>query len=160
MGEGYINSVEDPITDYLPELAERDPLFEQITIRHLLNQYDIITHIRTYAGVKGIYIDYLNGHSEHLHALLLLQSDHTLSFVMQLIKGESSYWINRNHLTRERFEKSFTYYQQDLDLSVSESDLPEIREFISNQDEFHKNKTWEDEYYELLEQFAFSDNKK
>lgn len=34
--EGYINSVEDVITDYLPELAERDPRFSEITIRHLL----------------------------------------------------------------------------------------------------------------------------
>ena len=34
--EGYINSVDDPITDYLPELAERDPRFQDITIRHLM----------------------------------------------------------------------------------------------------------------------------
>ena len=34
--EGYINSVDDPITTYLPELAQRDPGFNEITIRHLL----------------------------------------------------------------------------------------------------------------------------
>lgn len=34
--EGYINSVNDPITDYLPELAERDPGFGTTTIRDLL----------------------------------------------------------------------------------------------------------------------------
>jgi len=34
--EGYINSVDDPITNYLPELAVRDPRFENITIRDLL----------------------------------------------------------------------------------------------------------------------------
>jgi CubicO group peptidase (beta-lactamase class C family) len=34
--EGYIKSVDDPITTYLPELAERDPRFNEITIRHLL----------------------------------------------------------------------------------------------------------------------------
>lgn len=34
--EGYISSVDDPITDYLPELAERDPRFNSITLRHLL----------------------------------------------------------------------------------------------------------------------------
>jgi CubicO group peptidase (beta-lactamase class C family) len=36
ISEGYIQSVNDPITDYLPELAARDPRFEEITIRHLL----------------------------------------------------------------------------------------------------------------------------
>jgi CubicO group peptidase (beta-lactamase class C family) len=34
--EGYIGSVDDPITRYLPELAERDARFAQVTIRHLL----------------------------------------------------------------------------------------------------------------------------
>ena len=34
--EGFIGDVDDPITDYLPELAERDPRFESITLRHLL----------------------------------------------------------------------------------------------------------------------------
>jgi CubicO group peptidase (beta-lactamase class C family) len=33
---GLIGSVEDPVTDYLPELAARDPRFRQITLRHLL----------------------------------------------------------------------------------------------------------------------------
>lgn len=34
--EGFINSVNDPVTDYLPELAKRDDSFESITIRDLL----------------------------------------------------------------------------------------------------------------------------
>jgi len=34
--EGYIDSVNDPVTAYLPELAERDTRFDEITIRHLL----------------------------------------------------------------------------------------------------------------------------
>ena len=36
IGEGKIGSVHDPITKYLPELATRDPRFEQITIQDLL----------------------------------------------------------------------------------------------------------------------------
>jgi len=34
--DGYIHSVDDPITDYIPELLERDPAFEDITIRNLM----------------------------------------------------------------------------------------------------------------------------
>ena len=33
---GAIDSIEDPVTDYVPELAERDPRFERITLRDLL----------------------------------------------------------------------------------------------------------------------------
>jgi CubicO group peptidase (beta-lactamase class C family) len=34
--EGLIGSVTDPVTEYLPELSERDPRFERITLRDLL----------------------------------------------------------------------------------------------------------------------------
>ncbi len=34
--EGAIGSLDDPITEYLPEIAQRDPQFTEITIRHLL----------------------------------------------------------------------------------------------------------------------------
>jgi len=34
--EGYIKSVDEPITNYLPELLEKDKRFRSITIRHLL----------------------------------------------------------------------------------------------------------------------------
>jgi hypothetical protein len=34
--EGYIKSVEEPITNYLPELLKKDKRFKSITIRHLL----------------------------------------------------------------------------------------------------------------------------
>ncbi len=36
IADGAIGSVDDPITDYIPELVERDPRFADITIRHLL----------------------------------------------------------------------------------------------------------------------------
>jgi CubicO group peptidase (beta-lactamase class C family) len=34
--EGYIKSVDEPITNYIPELLEKDERFKSITIRHLL----------------------------------------------------------------------------------------------------------------------------
>jgi CubicO group peptidase (beta-lactamase class C family) len=34
--EGLIGSVDDQLTEYLPELAEQDPRFRKITLRHLL----------------------------------------------------------------------------------------------------------------------------
>jgi CubicO group peptidase (beta-lactamase class C family) len=36
IGEGRIGSVDEPITRYVPELAQRDRRFERITLRHLL----------------------------------------------------------------------------------------------------------------------------
>jgi len=44
--DGYIQSVDDPITDYIPELAERDPAFADITIHDLLRMSSGIKYQR------------------------------------------------------------------------------------------------------------------
>lgn len=35
--DGYIRSIDDPVTDYLPELKRKDPMWQKLTIRHLLD---------------------------------------------------------------------------------------------------------------------------
>ena len=52
ISEGHIRSVDDPITDYLPELAERDPAFANITIRNLLMMS---------SGIKYAEFPFVNG---------------------------------------------------------------------------------------------------
>ena len=52
ISEGHIHSVDDPITDYLPELAERDPAFANITIRNLLMMS---------SGIKYTEFPFVNG---------------------------------------------------------------------------------------------------
>jgi putative transposase len=64
---------------------------------------EVILHIRNNAKIKGIYIDHINGYNEHLHALISLGGKQTVSEIMQKIKGESSFWINKNKLTKLRF---------------------------------------------------------
>ena len=35
--DGYIHSIDDAVTDYLPELKKKDPMWQRLTIRHLLD---------------------------------------------------------------------------------------------------------------------------
>jgi REP element-mobilizing transposase RayT len=111
----------------------------------------VIEHIKTNAKEKGIYIDIINGHHEHIHCLISLDPEMSLSKVIQLIKGESSFWINRNKLTKLRFEWADEYYA----VSVSESDVPKVRRYIDNQEEHHRIKSWDDEYREFLKEYGF-----
>ena len=55
----------------------------------------VFDHIRPNAREKGIHIDFINGFLEHVHCLISLGTDQTLERLMQLIKGESSFWIIR-----------------------------------------------------------------
>ena len=111
----------------------------------------IITHIMSNAKQKNIYIDSLNGYKDHIHCLLSLDPDQTLSKTIQMIKGESSYWINKNKLTKYRFEWAVEYFG----ISVSESQIQKVRNYIKNQEAHHKVKTWEKEYNEFIKKYGF-----
>lgn len=109
-------------------------------------------HISENAETKGIYVDFINGYSNHCHCLVSLASDMTISKTMQLIKGESSFWINKNKLCVGRFEWQEEYYA----VSVSESIVNRIRNYIRNQEEHHKKKTFKEEEDEFVARFGFT----
>jgi REP element-mobilizing transposase RayT len=116
-------------------------------------KYEIIDHIRKNAKKKDIYIDFINGHLEHIHCLILLSPDMTLGKAVQLIKGESSHWINKSGLMPDKFEWADEYFAA----SVSESDVPKVRGYIKNQEEHHCHQTWEDEYRDYLLKHGFQE---
>src|SRR4030042_1412604 len=102
----------------------------------------VFDHIIQNAKTKGIYIKTIDGYKEHLHCLLSLDPDKSLSYVIQLIKGEASFWINRNKLTKYKFEWADEYYA----VSISESHVPKVKQYIDNQEEHHREKSWEEEW--------------
>lgn len=69
----------------------------------------VIEHIFENAKTKGIFINCLDGYDEHLHCLISLGLDQNIAKILNLIKGESSFWINRNNLTKMKFEWADEY---------------------------------------------------
>jgi REP element-mobilizing transposase RayT len=51
----------------------------------------LIEHIKANAKLKEIYIDRINGYTDHLHCLMALNADMSISKAMNLIKGESAF---------------------------------------------------------------------
>lgn len=51
--EGHIKSVKEPITNYIPELSENDPRFNNITIEHVLNMESGIEYEENYYNPFG-----------------------------------------------------------------------------------------------------------
>jgi len=109
----------------------------------------VIEHMRENARSKNIYILELNGYTDHLHCLFGLNADRSLSKTLQLIKGESAHWINKENLTIKKFEWADEYFA----VSVSESLLDKVKEYISNQEEHHKNKSFKEEYDEFIRKY-------
>ena len=61
-------------------------------------------HIIQFATSKSIFIDSLSVCPEHVHCLFRLKNDQSPNMVIQLIKGESALWINKNMKPVQKFE--------------------------------------------------------
>ena len=112
----------------------------------------LFDHIRANARAKNISLDTIGGYIEQVHALISLGSDQTIAKAAQLIKGESSHWINQNSLTRIKFEWQEEYFA----ISVGNSMLEDVRVYIRGQEEHHRNKSFAEEYQQLLQKHGFS----
>jgi putative transposase len=109
---------------------------------------EVIYHVYTNAKLKGIYIDQMNGYYEHLHALISLGGSQNISEIMQKVKGESSYWINKNKFSRLKFEWQDDFYC----VSIGHSQKENLKEYIRNQEVHHKKVTWEEELERLIKE--------
>lgn len=112
----------------------------------------VISHIRENAKQKEIYIDRINGYTDHLHCLFGLNADISISKTLQLIKGESAHWVNKERVIPVKFEWANEYYA----VSVSESVLESVRAYIDNQEAHHTKATFAEEVEEFLQKYNFS----
>ncbi|HNW52453.1 MAG TPA: IS200/IS605 family transposase [Prolixibacteraceae bacterium] len=125
---------------------EWKPLLQPLEVRKA-----VWKHIRENAKEKGIFIDFINGYTQHCHCLVSLAYNQTIEKVMQLVKGESSFWINKQQLISDRFEWQDEYFA----VSVSESKIDVVRNYIKNQEEHHRIRSFLEEYDEMIEKFGF-----
>jgi REP element-mobilizing transposase RayT len=111
----------------------------------------LFSHIRENARSKDIYIDTLGGYTDHVHCLVSLGKDQSISKVVMLIRGESSYWANRESLVKPKFEWAADYFAA----SVSESAVEKVRAYINQQEVHHKKITFTEEYDKLMSSHGF-----
>lgn len=110
---------------------------------------EMFQHIKENAQAKDIWLDCISGYKEHAHCLLSLGREQSISKVAQLIKGESSFWINRNGLINHKFIWQDDYWA----IGVSESHLESVRKYIQSQEEHHKRVSFTDEIDEFIKKY-------
>lgn len=108
-------------------------------------------HIKENGKEKGIFIDFVNGYSDHCHCLVSLKSDQTIQKVIQMIKGESAFWFNNQNFILEKFDWQDEYFA----VSVSESMIENVRNYIRNQETHHSIKSFDDEYNKMIDVYGF-----
>lgn len=99
----------------------------------------------------NIFIGAINGWVEHVHCLVSLGSGQKIDEIMRLLKGESSYWINKNRLVNGKFQWQDEYFA----VSDSETLLPQVRKYIDCKDEHHCVRTFAEEFEVFPERGGF-----
>jgi len=105
--------------------------------------YKYITAIVQHNNHKLIAI---GGVSDHIHILTGLNSDESISHLVQEIKRDSSKWINEKHLVSGHFAWQQGYGA----FSYSRSHIDNVVKYILNQKIHHSSMAFLDEYKRLL----------
>ena len=97
----------------------------------------------------------INNMPDHLHLFIGLNPAQSLSNIMQLVKGDSSEWINKEKLTARKFNWQSGYGA----FSYSKSQIPRVAKYIENQQAHHQKLSFLEEYIKMLESAGIEYNK-
>lgn len=115
-------------------------------------QPELSKFLYKYAKEKKIpmIINYVN--ADHVHALIDLPTGITVEDCLKLLKGRSSFYINKGKLLKTKLQWGRGYGA----FSVSESAKYKVVEYIKNQEEHHRAKTFVEEYESMLKKYGLS----
>jgi len=104
-------------------------------------------------GHKSIIV---NGMPDHIHILVGLKPSMALSDLVRDIKNNSSNFIN----TKKFLPLKFSWQAGYGAFSYAHSQLDTVYNYILNQEEHHKKRTFKEEYLEFLQRFEIEFDEK
>lgn len=96
-------------------------------------------------GLKGVPVA-VGGISDHVHLLIGLRAIHAIADVLRELKSESSRWVHDSIKV-----PGFAWQEGYAAISVSPSQIEDVRKYVLNQEEHHRTRTFQEEYREFLE---------
>ena len=98
----------------------------------------------------------VNGMPDHIHAFIGLRPSISISDLVRDIKNNSTNFINDNNLVTQKFSWQEGYGA----FSYSHSQLNSVYQYILNQEDRHKTKTFKQEYLSFLKKFDVTHDEK
>ena len=93
----------------------------------------------------GCRVSAIDGTRDHVHILFLLNPNFAVKDILKNVKGESSHWVNQQNIAARKFAWQTGYAAY----SVREPDLHVVEEYILNQKEHHRKKSYFEEYQQI-----------
>ena len=88
----------------------------------------------------------IHGMEEHVHLLVSLPPTISVSDALRFIKANSCKWVHAKWPQRSTFAWQLGYGA----FSVSQSNVPEVVDYIRNQEEHHRKNNYQEEFLALL----------
>jgi len=107
--------------------------------------YDYIAGVLQNNDTKALEI---NGTADHIHILCQFSRTITVADLIRDLKSSSSKWYRSNHNSPE-----FSWQAGYGAFSVSHSDVGNVRNYIQNQEEHHRTRTFQEEYRLFLDRY-------
>lgn len=109
-------------------------------------------HLHEHAQAKGIYMKINFVNADHVHVLLDLPTNLCIEDLVQMLKGESSQWVNEQNLVPGKFgwQRGYGVF------SVSQSGVAEVCAYIAGQEEHHRTTDFNAELRKLVERYGLT----
>lgn len=118
----------------------RRPWLNQQDLRNDLHAYmaGILKNLESPAVIIG-------GVEDHVHILFSLSRNYAIKDIVRNTKADSSAWIKKkvNHVNDFAWQTGYGVF------SVSESNVSVVTQYIANQEEHHRRKSFQDEFRSL-----------
>ncbi len=115
--------------------------------------FKYMSGIITGKGQKPIIV---NGVADHVHLFIGLKPAMCISDLVRDIKNNTSNFINEKNFIQGKFSWQEGYGA----FSYSHSQIENVYEYILNQEEHHRKKTFKEEYVYFLQKFAIEHDEK
>ena len=92
----------------------------------------------------------IGGIEDYVHVLCKLSKTRSMSSVIEDVKKKSSKWIKTRGIEYKNF-----YWQNGYgSFSIGESQVKTLKEYIQNQEEHHRKKSFKEEFREILNRYG------
>jgi putative transposase len=91
----------------------------------------------------------VGGHKDHIHILCLLSQKIALMKLLEETKSHSSKWIK----TKDKAYGNFYWQNGYGAFSINPTEIEVVKNYILNQKEHHKNKTFQQEYMAFIKKY-------
>lgn len=98
----------------------------------------------------------INSMPDHIHAFIGMRPHQSISSLMQMMKSDSTDWVNKQGFCRSTFAWQIGYGA----FSYCKSHVPDVIRYIQNQEIHHKKETFLEEYVRFLKEFEIEYDEK